>query len=384
MKTYYFTLILLLTTFFSQAQTTVTKPTAAVATPAVQGLNITPDVAAKMIRFELGKLQVFQLYDEYDMNEIIIGDAKFTADCYGVMCLSDLGNRLNVDYMVCGAIDKLSDRIVINLKVIDVKKQTVAQSLQKEYEYLPGEIQRMIEANLCEMYGFPFDQAILQQMLYAKEPIVNDDYERINNTGPRIGCAAMFGGLKEFAERPESQGGLDIIPFTSMIGYQIEYQYIGTENFSALIEWVVNISGMDQGRFIPSVDILNGFRIGSAGWEIGFGPGISVATKSNGFFDTDNTFGKGANAYFSQKDWNNYSLTNYGEELPVTDFNPNYSFSKQYDARGESMISTSWIFAVGKTCQIGSLNIPINGFYTIMNDGSYAGISFGFNVIKND
>jgi hypothetical protein len=364
------------------AQTVATKPTAAVATPSIQGLSITSDVAAKMIRFELGKAQVYQLYDEYDMNEIIIGEPVYTVDCYGVMCLSDLGKRLNVDYMICGSIDKLSDRIVINIKVIDVKKRTVAQSLQKEYEYLPNELQRMIEAIICAMFGLPFDPIILQNLEYAKEPIINEDYERINNTGPRMGCAYMFGGLQEFATRPESQGGLDIVPITSMLGYQVEFQYIGTENFSALIEWIVNVSGMDQGRFIPSVDVLNGFRIGSAGWEIGFGPGFSVATRSNGFFDTDNTFGKGVNAYFSQADWNEYSTIHYGEELPVTNFNPDYAFTKEYDARGQSTISTSWIFAVGKTCQIGSLNIPINGFYTIMDNGSYAGVSFGFNVVK--
>jgi hypothetical protein len=47
-----------------------------------------------------------------------------------------------------------------------------------------------------------------------------------------------------------------------MIGYQIEGQYVGTDNFSALVEGIFNISGLEQSNFIPSISLLNGFRFG--------------------------------------------------------------------------------------------------------------------------
>jgi hypothetical protein len=116
--------------------------------------------------------------------------------------------------------------------------------------------------------------------------------------------------MNEFAMRPESQGGLDIFPGVSMIGYQIEGQYVGTENFSALVEGIININGLEQGLFIPSLTIMNGFRFGKAGWEIAFGPGFSVRNKPlTGSSIPIGTFGD-STRYYSQADWDRYALTN--------------------------------------------------------------------------
>jgi len=359
-----------------------TRSTAAVAEPSVQGMNVTPAVAAKMFRIELIKTDIYQVYDEFDMAEALKNDTKFTSDCYGVMCLSELGTTLKVDYVFSGSIDKLADRIVINIKVIDVKKQSIQKSLVREFDREDEGLQRMIESMLAEMFSLPFDQEVLSTIRHDENPVVKEAYTKINNTGPRMGVAYMMGGLNEFADRPESQGGLDIAPVMSLIGYQFEWQYVGTENFSALVECIVNVSGMEQGRFIPSLDIMNGFRFGTAGWEIGFGPGFGVTTTSQGFFDTYNTFGFGADHYFSESEWETYSYEQFGGVISPSEINPNYSFSKNFDARGDLELSTFWVFAAGRTFRAGSLNIPVNAFYTLMEDGGYAGISFGFNVVK--
>ena len=365
----------------SFAQTN-TRSTAAVANPSVQGMALSPEVAAKMLRIELLKTGLFQVWDEFDMDEALRNDAKYQTGCYGVMCLSELGNELNVNYVFSGSIDKLADRIVINIKVVDVKNVSVQTSLTREFSREDEAIQRMFESMLCEMYQIPFDPEVLATLQFNNGAVVKESYTKINNTGPRMGAAYMMGGLYEFANRPESQGGLDIAPVMSLIGYQFEWQYVGTENFSALVECVVNFSGMEQGRFIPSVDILNGFRFGTAGWEFGFGPGFGITTTSQGFFDEQNTFGKGADYYFSEKDWESYSFAQYGEVVEVSEINPNYSFSENFDARGDAKLNTFWIFAAGRTFRAGSLNIPVNAFYTLMDDGGYAGVSFGFNVVK--
>ncbi|HNJ90627.1 MAG TPA: hypothetical protein PLT99_14195 [Chitinophagales bacterium] len=72
----------------------------------------------------------------------------------------------------------------------------------------------------------------------------------------------------------------------------------------------------------------------------------------------------------------------YGAVADVSEINPNYSFSENFDARGDAKLNTFWIFAAGRTFRAGSLNIPVNAFYTLMDDGGYAGVSFGFNVVK--
>lgn len=364
-----------------QAQSS-NKPSAAIANPSMQGFSINSGVVAKMMRFELQKLNVYQIYDEYDMAEALKGNTSFENDCFGVNCLSDLGSALKVDYIVSGTFDQLADRIVINLKVIDVDKRAISNSLIKEFTNNEANLQRMIESMFCEIYGAPFDAAVLSTLTYTNAPVVVEMHERINNTGPRMGAAYMLGGLNEFATRPEGQGGLDIAPVVSMIGYQVEWQYVGTERFSALVEGIFNISGMEQGRFMPSLIVMNGFRFGTAGWEFGFGPGFGFKTTTQGFFDTENAYGKGKDYYFSNQTWETYCMETYGEIYDPSTVAPFYSMEENFDREGDTKISTHWVFAAGRTFRAGSLNIPVNAFYSLMDKGGYVGMSFGFNVVK--
>lgn len=358
------------------------KPTAAIANPSIQDLSVTPEVAAKMLRIELRKTGVYQVYDEFDMQEVLKNDAQYNVGCYGVKCLSELGGALKVDYVISGSIDKLADRIVINIKVIDVKQQNVSASLLREFDREEEGIQRMIESMLCEMYNLPFDPDVKAALQFDQNPVVKETYTTINNTGPRMGAAYMLGELNEFATRPEAQGGLDIAPVVSMIGYQLEWQYVGTEKFSALVEGIFNISGMEQGRFMPSLLVMNGFRFGTAGWEFGFGPGFGFKTSSQGFFDTENAYGKGKDYYFSSSAWEQYCAETYGEIFDPETIAPYYSYKEHFDRDGETKLSTHWVFAAGRTFRAGSLNIPVNAFYSLMDGGGYVGMSFGFNVVK--
>jgi hypothetical protein len=226
------------------------------------------------------------------------------------------------------------------------------------------------------MHGFTVDKVIADRLTFKNEPITSNNIGKINNSGPRIGGAALVGSLHEFATRPTSQGGLDIAPFVSMIGYQFEGQYVGTENFSALVEGIVNVSGLEQGKFLPSFTLMNGFRFGKSGWEFAFGPRLSVKHTSLGFFDKDNLYSTNGQ-YFSESDWNKYSLNN-----PVT-LDERYTFEENLDMRGSTRLSTSFVIAFGRTFQAGSLNIPVNLFYTSQKGGGFAGINVGFNVQKS-
>jgi hypothetical protein len=361
---------------------TAPRPTVAVANPSTQGFEISSEVTAKMIRFELHKINIYQVYDEFDMAEALKDVTDYNTNCYGVLCLSELGAKLKVDYVFSGTFDKLADRIVINLKVIDVKNQSVHTSMMREFTREEENLQRMIESMLSEMYQIPFDQAVLSSLKFKNAPIVQEEFGRINNTGPRMGVAYMLGDLNEFATRPAGQGGLDIAPVVSMIGYQVEWQYVGTERFSALVEGIFNISGMEQGRFMPSILVLNGFRFGTAGWEFGFGPGFGFKSTSQGFFDTENAFGNGKDYYFSSNTWGEYCAANFGEYYEPEQVAPYYSFTENFDKNGDTELTTHWVFAAGRTFRAGSLNIPVNAFYSLMDGGGYAGLSFGFNVIK--
>ncbi|MFZ9612615.1 MAG: hypothetical protein ACO29Q_04980 [Crocinitomicaceae bacterium] len=372
--------ILLLTAclfgMISQAQTE-TNPTIAVANPNVNGLTLKPESVAKMMRLETIKLQKYKVYDEFDMADVLKAKEEFRTQCYGQNCLIKLGAELNVDYVMCGSIDGLGNKIAVTVKIVDVKNQTLYKSAVKEFDNQETEIQRMIEILLYEMHGFTVDKIIADRLAFKNEIITSNNIGKINNSGPRIGGAALVGTLSEFATRPTSQGGLDIAPFVSMIGYQFEGQYVGTENFSALVEGIVNVSGLEQGKFLPSFTLMNGFRFGKSGWEFAFGPRLSIKHTSQGFFDTDNLYSQDQR-YFSESDWVKYAANNNNAIL-----SENYIMEENLDMRGSAKLSTSFVIGFGRTFRAGSLNVPVNLFYTSQKGGGFAGINVGFNVQKS-
>ena len=148
--------ILLLTTcligIFSQAQTDQV-PTIAVANPNVNGLTVKPESVAKMMRLEAIKLNKYKVYDEYDMADVLKAKEEYRSQCYGQNCLLKLGAELNVNYVMCGSVDGLGNKIALTIKIVDVKNQTLYKSSVKEFDNQETEIQRMIEILLYEMHG---------------------------------------------------------------------------------------------------------------------------------------------------------------------------------------------------------------------------------------
>ena len=152
--------------------------------------------------------------------------------------------------------DGLGNKIVVTVKIIDVRAQSLYKSSVREFDNQELEIQRMIEIVLAEMHGLTVDKVLSDRLAFKNEVITSNNVGKINNSGPRIGGAVLTGDVAEFATRSTQYGGLGIQTFTSMIGYQIEGQYVGTENFSALVEGIINVSGLEQSQFIPSFSLL--------------------------------------------------------------------------------------------------------------------------------
>ncbi|MFK7785864.1 MAG: hypothetical protein AB8B56_12150 [Crocinitomicaceae bacterium] len=374
------------------AQETQPK-TIAVARPAATGMETQAITVEKMLRIELAKLEMYYVYDAFDMAEVIASNEEFKTSCQSKFCLTRLGKKLDVDYAISGSFDKLGNKIVIHLKLVDVAMEKVIKTSMLEFDDQELELQRMTQCAVKKMHNLAVEKSLSDRLYFRDEPATLNNVGRISNSGPRIGYAVMTGDLMEFANRPAGQGGMDIFPAVSMIGYQFEKQYIGTENFSALFEFIPNISGLEQGRFIPTMSFMNGFRFGKAGWEIAFGPGIGLRQTTKGFFDTGGNFGN-AGDYISEADWNNYadrlylndpqfSPNGYYERPAPSFFNENYNFDKRFgDTRGPVQLTTNFLFAVGRTFRAGSLNIPVNVFYSAKRGGGIAGINVGFNVIK--
>lgn len=356
------------------------KATIAVALPNIENIELSREIVAKLIQIELIKLDSYRVYDEFDIQEAMNAEQRFKEDCYGRNCLVDLGKAAKVNYIVSTSILSFGGKFVITMKFIDVASGNIIKNDVREFIDNKNEIQRMLKIMILKMHDKEVHSTLISKISYDDQPIVKTDVGRINNSGPRVGYAFLSGKLTEFSKRPENQGGLGIFPGVSMIGYQLEKQYIGTENFSALGEVLFTVSGLEQGIFIPSVTLMNGLRFGKAGWEIAFGPGFGISRYSTGFYDTDGLYGD-RNKYWTARAFNNdiQEYDEYGEpihELP-------YETEPVLDARGDEWkLTTRWVMAFGRTFRAGALNIPVNVFYSSMKNSGMFGISVGFNVIN--
>lgn len=368
------------TVFLSQAQNAFTI---AAANPNVNGVALSGESGAKMIRLELIRLGKYKVYDEFDMADVVKANPEFQANCYGQTCLVKLGQALKTDFVICGSIDGLSNKIAVTLKIVNIKNQSIEKSAIKEFANQPNEVQRMIEIVLKEMHGVEVDKVLQDRLAFKNDIITSNNVGKVNNSGPRIGLAGMVGSLYEFATRKQENGGLEILPAVSMIGYQLEGQYVGTENFSALVEGIVNVSGLEQGQFIPSFTLMNGFRFGKGNWEFAFGPGFGLKRTKEGFFDEGNKFNGGADKFYSTEEVQSGSINGFAVNTQTISTQYGYALEKHAHTKGLTAINTSFVFAFGRTFQAGALNIPVNLFYSSQRGGGFAGVNVGFNVVKS-
>lgn len=341
------------------------------------GVHATPKIVAKLTRLELTKINKYVVMDESDMDEKLAENSM--TNCYGKNCLIQLGQELDVPFILSGSVDGLGPKIIITLKMIDVKNEMIKSSISREFDDQEPELQRMIGIMIQEMHGMTPDEETEKRLAYKNEVIISNNVGRINNSGPRMGFAVLHeSDLYDFFRRSETQGGLGIVPITTNLGYQFEGQYIGTENFSALAELIVNVGGMEQGQFLPSLTLLNGFRFGAKGWEFAFGPSFGVKRTSYGFFSENgkNLFEREAGYYWSRDDFyaNGYSNQDLEEA--------GYSFTQNLDKRGQLSLTANWITGFGRTFKSGALNIPVNVYYSFNKYGGLIGTSIGFNVVK--
>jgi len=354
----------------------------AVANPNVEGLYATPEMCAKMIRLELSKLNKYSVYDKFDMQEAYDSNEAYKTSCLSKTCLVEFGQKLGVNYMITGSFDLLGNKIVITLKMIDVANNSVYKSGLKEFTNQEKELQRMIEVLLAEMLDIPVNKELNDRLKFDNDIITKASVGKVSNSGPRVGVGVLTGSLYEYATR-DGESGLDIFPAVSMIGYQLEAQYVGTDNFSALAEFILNVNGLEQGKFLPTLSILNGFRFGDAGWEFAFGPGFTLTKTSTGdFVDGEYT------TYQEYRDYwqGQYDVTgepSYDDHMN----NPDYlervdNMEETLDDRANVKGAFMFVMAFGRTFRAGALNIPVNIFYSSRGKGGIAGLNVGFNVTK--
>ena len=376
MKTRLYTLVALFTislTSFAQV------PTAAIVSVYTQGVKISPDMAESLMRIEVTKTGKFNVLDKLDMLEVLNENQIDVSNCFGKKCLTTVGSQAGVDKMITGAIENLGKKIVITVKLLDVKSGNYDKIAIEEFINMDTEVQTMMQITTNKALGIENDPELLNNFVYFNQP-PEAPVTYIKNNGPRMGMSFVGGDMGQVLQNPASMGGFDATPIMTQIGYQFEGSYLSAGNFQALIEGLVFLTGVEQNMFNPSLAILNGFRSSKNGWEIGFGPTFRLSKIADGYYENNDISNDN---WRIDSDWrvpaNLDTISPWGGYLD----NPNDSYSRM-DSRGVVRLQAGWVWALGKTFHSGYLNIPVNAFFSYNRNGYYIGVSMGFNITKKD
>ncbi len=350
-----------------QAQNLSDKPVVAVLNIDSQDFALEPGQLGNIVRTELTKLDLFQVMDRYDV-EYIINKNDFDIErCFGKICLMEAGKLLKTDKMLTGSVEVFGETIVITTRLIDVRTASIEKSQVIEFLNLRAKIQTMMGLCLKKMLDMEVDENMIKKLTQKDdfESTVNfPDARSLNLSGPRMGFTAFTGELAQVYRAGKSQGGFDAYPLMFQFGYQFEVKYLNQGDFQALFEFIPIITGLDQGKFIPSISVLNGMRSNRTGLEFAFGPIIYLVKETEGFYDDENR-------------WN--ILTEWQKNNEGT---PGFETRNRLDSRGDLRLVSGFVFGAGKTIKSGNLNIPINLFFIPGKSGHRFGISMGFNALK--
>jgi hypothetical protein len=331
-----------------------------------KNIGYDPVQMGNLVRVEVEKLDTFAVMDRYDVNYLVEANELKIANCYGKMCLVDIGTTLGADKMLTGSVEKIGDVIIYTMRFIDVKSATIERTQVTEFLSQQDEIQTMTAVMIRQLFNRAVDANVLTQLTKpdsydARARIPKT--ERIRLDGPRMGCTVFTGSTATVLGASRAEGGYEAFPLMFQFGYQFEKQYLAAGSFQALFEFIPMLTGLDQGLAIPSFAVLNGLRLNRYGWEFGFGPSLALVTRSQGYYDVDGH-------WVRKSEWNS-DPANANLTAPA--------FTRRLDSRGDIELSSTFLFAIGKTFRSGSMNIPVNVYAMPGREGWRFGMSFGYN-----
>jgi len=358
-------LVALFISLISYAFAQKVKPTLTILNIDSKGLPMDPSQLGNLTRIEVDKLDTFDVTDRYDVMYLIDKNKLNITNCYGKMCLLEIGNTIKTNYMLSGSVELYGQTIIATFRLINVANGSVEKTSIEEYIDVPTELQQIIGCSIKRMFGKPVNDDLWNKLTKRNDyesALNNPTKNKVNLSGPRFGYAFMFGKEADVLSASNESGGYNTYPSAFQFGYQFEKQYLNEGNFQALVEFIPMITGVDHQLFIPSLTFLNGFRNNKRGWEIGIGPTFSILKRIDGgevngkFYTSDQLFTMGV------KD---------------------YTKTSKLDNRGSLSLNSALIIAIGRTLKSGKLNIPVNIWASLPNsDGWRIGISLGYNGKK--
>ncbi|MFM2018105.1 MAG: hypothetical protein RL007_1761, partial [Bacteroidota bacterium] len=112
----------------SQNANTTVKPKAVVLNFDAKNVGYDPVAMGNLVRLELEKLDTFDVMDRYDVNYLVAKNNLQVNNCYGKICLVELGKQLGADKMITGSVEVYGDAIIYTMRLIDVKSESIERT----------------------------------------------------------------------------------------------------------------------------------------------------------------------------------------------------------------------------------------------------------------
>lgn len=340
------------------------KSTIAILNIDTEGISETPEQVGNFVRLEVDKLNIYEVMDKYDVAYLIEKNGLNIQNCYGKICLQEVGSKLGVDKMLTGNIEAFGGQIVITLKVINLKNNTVEKNTVQEFLFIPKELQNMLKISINILFDLENEQQLVKELTKKQalpsEINITNNKNSIKANGTRVGFTLFTGEAAKVLGNKKIEGGFNAAPIMFQFGYQFEKQYLNEGRLQALFEFVPVMTGLEQGLFIPSFTFMNGLRDNKTGIEFSFGPTFSAIRTAKGYYDANN----------------NWQLETYNSSN-------SHTIEERLDSRGKVKLKPNFIFAFGKTWTSGNLNVPMNIFVIPQKDNFRFGLSVGYNSVKH-
>lgn len=334
----------------------------------INGLKSDPLQMGNLVRTEVEKLDTFEVMDRYDVAYMVDKNKLSINNCFGKLCLTEIGETIHSNKMLSGSIEQFPKSIIYTLRLIDVKSKTIEKTTVMEFLNFPEELQAFTNITVRTMFNKSVDENVLSKLTHPNEfdnSLNNPSQDRLRLDGPRLGFVAFTGNNAAILQADKSVGGFEAYPVMFQFGYQFEKQYLNEGKIQALFEFVPMITGVDQGYFIPGLTLLHGLRSNVNGWEFALGPTISLTPKATGYYDQ-------SNIWHREQDWTN--------DPSNKDIKNPYAIKERLDSRGSYEVQTGFVLAFGRTFKSGKLNLPVNLYVIPSKDGFRIGASLGFNA----
>lgn len=344
------------------------KPTLTVLSIDISGFRAEPAQMGNLVRTELEKLDTFDVMDRYDVAYMVDKNKLNINNCYGKLCLTEIGEAIKSDKMLSGSVEIYPKSVVYTLRLIDVKTKSVEKTTVMEFLNLADELQTFTSVIVKTMFNRPVDKNLLEKLTQRNgfdNAINNPKKDRLRLDGPRLGFVTYTGNLANIMQADKSVGGFEAFPLMFQFGYQFEKQYLNEGKIQALFEFLPMITGVDQGYFIPGFTLLHGLRSNVNGWEFALGPTINLSPKSRGYYDA-------GNIWHRESDWTN-DPANENVKNP-------FQVKERLDSRGDYALNSGFVLAFGRTFRSGKLNLPVNAYLIPSREGFRIGASLGFNA----